>query len=152
MPKLQHTISEFLDLSRTLPVVGPRDTVDIAIAEMRERKADCVVVLQDGALVGIFTERDFLNRVAAKNLEPKATPVAEVMTRDVETLTPEDIVSYAINKMAVGGFRNVPIVDGDEVVAVLGIRDVIGHLFDLLFAVAERESTEVTPWTDIGGG
>lgn len=152
MPKLQHTIAEFLDLSRPLPTVGPRDTVDTAIAEMRDRKADCVVVIEEGALLGIFTERDFLNRVAAKNLEPARTPIAEVMTREVETLTRDDVISYAINRMAVGGFRNVPIVDGDDVVAVIGIRDVIGHLFDLLFAVTERESTEVTPWTDIGGG
>ena len=151
MPKLQKTIADFIS-DRSPPTVDIGDTVAAAVAEVSARKADCVLVLDGDRVAGIFTERDFLNRVAGESRNPKATPIKDVMTAGVETLTSGDCISYAINRMAVGGYRNVPIVDDGKPVAVLGIRDVIGHLFELFVDVSDRESTEVTPWTDIGGG
>ena len=78
------------------------------------------------------------------------------MTPNPVTLRTDDCISYAINKMAVGGFRNVPIVDaGGTPVAMLDTRDVIAHLSDLFDALAEQRTErgdDDGEWDDIGGG
>jgi CBS domain-containing protein len=143
-------VADFIG-ERKLPAVAASDSVATAVKEMKHSRSDCVLVLEGGQAVGIFTERDFLDRVAG-SLNPADTPIGDVMTTRVETLSPQDCVSYAINKMAVGGFRNVPIVERGQAVAVLSVRDVMAHLFDLFVEASERESKEITPWTDLGGG
>ncbi|HTM22159.1 MAG TPA: CBS domain-containing protein [Kofleriaceae bacterium] len=151
---LQKTIKEFIRPGR-LPQVGPDDSVATAIEVMRSQHAYCVAVIDAGRLVGVFTERDFLNRVTAERRPIAGTAMREVMTPDPVTLGVDDCISYAINKMAVGGFRNVPIVDADGVtVALLDTRDVVAHLSDLFDALDEQgsERVEDREWTDIGGG
>ena len=81
-----------------------------------------------------------------------AAAVAKMKATSTEGVVVLDDIAYAINKMAVGGFRNVPLVDDGKVVAVLNVHDVIGHLFDLFVEVSDRESSELNPWTDVGGG
>jgi CBS domain-containing protein len=150
MPRLRATISSFI-ADRTLCAVSPHDSVAAAVALMKERRVDCVVVTDDGALVGIFTERDFLNRVVAQELVAADIAVAEVMTREPETLSPVDSIAYAINRMALGGFRNVPIVDAGRCVAVVDVRDVMSQLSEVFEEIAD-DSSELSPWTDVGGG
>ena len=152
MPRLQRTIDDFLNDDRELPALSPSDTAAAAAAKMKACRSDAVAVVADAKLVGVFTERDYLNRVVALRLSPSNTKLADVMTPDPEHLGPEDCVSYAINKMAVGGFRNVPVCEGNKLVGVLGVRDVMTHLFDLFAEASDRESQEINPWTDIGGG
>lgn len=151
---IQKTIAEFIS-SQKPPAVSPGDTVAAAVDVMREHKSDCVLVLDDERLVGIFTERDFLNRVTAGKRSPAQTPVADVMTSSPSTLGKTDCISYAINRMAVRGFRNVPIVDGDgRPVSVLTVRDVMGHLHELFDEVEgdQKSRGEWDEWTDLGGG
>jgi CBS domain-containing protein len=151
---LQKTIKEFIRPGR-VPQVGPEDTVATALEIMRAQHAYCVAVIDDGRLVGVFTERDFLNRVTAERRPIEGTRMTEVMTPDPVTLGVDDCISYAINKMAVGGFRNVPILDADgRTVTLLDTRDVIAHLSDLIDALDEQgaERVEDREWTDIGGG
>jgi CBS domain-containing protein len=151
MPKLQKTIARFIE-GREPPKVSISDTVATAVMRMKELRSDCVVVTEGDALMGIFTERDFLNRVAGEGRELSSTRITEVMTASPETLSPDDSISWAINKMAVGGYRNIPIVDDEVLVAVLSVRDVSGLLFELVAEAADRDSVEINPWTDIGGG
>lgn len=151
MRRIQRTISDFI-VDGSAPTVGPGDMVGAAVEVMKRHDANYVVVLEDDRLVGIFTERDYLNRVMAARREPDQTEVRDVMTSDPVTLSSEDCVSYAINQMAVGGFRNVPIVDPDGTfLTVITVRDVIGHLSDLLAEAAGSEE-DMQEWTDIGGG
>lgn len=151
---MQRTISDFV-ADRELPAVGPEDDVERAVAVMRERGSGCALVIDGvGRLIGVFTERDFLNRVAATGKPVAGTPVAEVMTADPMSLAPEDSIAYAINRMAVGGYRNVPIVDPEgRAIANLTVRDVIAHL-DQLFDELERTKDDPASaeWTDLGGG
>ncbi len=121
---------------------------------MKSHGSNYVVVLEEGKLEGIFTERDFLNRVTAARRNPADTELRDVMTSELQTLSSEDCVSYAINQMAVGGFRNIPIVDPDGTFrVVLTVRDVIGHLSDLFSELdGSVESGDMQEWTDIGGG
>lgn len=152
MPHIDKAVGDFVEEGRDLPWVEAGHSVSEAVAKMKATSTESVVVLDGGKLAGVFTERDFLNRVAGAGLTPAKTPVSEVMTPKPESLGVADSISYAINKMTVGGYRNIPLLDGEKVVAVLSVHDVIGHLFELFVEASDRDSTEVNPWTDLGGG
>ncbi len=151
---LEKTIREFIR-PEGLAQLSPEDSVATAIELMRTRQTGCVTVVDGGRLVGVFTERDFLNRVTAEHLPLQTTRMSQVMTPEPVTLRVDDSISYAMNRMAVGGFRNLPIVDGEgKPLAVLHTRDVIVHLSEIFAALAEhrREQTDDPEWEDIGGG
>jgi len=95
------------------PLVVDADvTVVAAVNAMNERHVGCVLVQRDGALVGIFTERDVLRRVTFREGN-RRWQVESVMTRDPETLSVTASVAYALNRMSVDGYRHIPIVDDD---------------------------------------
>jgi CBS domain-containing protein len=151
---LQKTIREFIRPGR-LAQVTPEDSVASAIEVMKAQHAYCCAVVEGGRLVGVFTERDFLTRVTAERRPIAATRMRDVMTPEPVTLLADDYISYAINKMAVGGFRNVPIVDASgAAVAMLDTRDVVAHLSDLFDALNEQkfDPNESAEWDDLGGG
>jgi CBS domain-containing protein len=101
-------------------------SVAAAIERMRTDAIDCLLVTENGTLVGIFTDRDAILKVAGKPLADQT--MADVMTHDPVVLRSGDPVAVAINKMAVGGFRHVPIVKDGVPVAVVSARDVFRHL------------------------
>lgn len=153
MKRIERTLSSLV--SSTAPPCVTRDvTVSEAVDLMRERRAGCVVVLDGERLEGIFTERDFLCRVAGERLRPEATPVGDVMTRSPDVLAPGDPLTWAVNRMVVGGYRNIPIAGPDgRLESVLTMRDIVWHLAEV-FADADRPSAEDEPpgWVDEGGG
>jgi len=100
--------------------------VDEAIARMQAEGIDCLLVTDHGALVGIFTDRDAILKVAGRPAD--GTTIGDVMTADPVILRSGDPVAVAINKMAVGGFRHVPIVDAGVPTGVISARDVFRHL------------------------
>lgn len=154
MQRIQKTIAEFLT-DTPVPVVTPELAVSTALEVMRTTRCDCVVVTEGTAVVGIFTERDFLNRVAAAGQAPSATTVRQAMTPEPETLRPRDCITYALNRMAVRGFRNVPIVDeGGALVGLLTVRDVLAHVNEVFDEVTDSAGDEqaMSEWIDIGGG
>src|SRR3954467_9948102 len=160
MRRLEKTIRE-IGWTHAVPRLGIKERVSSAFDEMSREAHDCVLVMEGSALAGIFTSRDFVNRVAAVRADPEALTLGEVMTRMPRTLRPRDPVAFAINWMAIEGFRNVPIVDdGGEVMGVLTVWDVMRHLeaiFDDIDATprptrAFDDSSAVTAMIDIGGG
>ena len=91
---------------------SPETTVHAAILQMMEkRRASVVVVDREGELRGIFTERDLLRRVAVPGRDPKTTPLSDVMTRDPESLGPDTLIAYAINRLHNANYRTIPLVD-----------------------------------------
>lgn len=153
MHRIQKTISEFVS-GEPVPAVTSADPVTVAMDIMKSHGSDCVIVIDRSELVGIFTERDFLYRVAAAQSNPRLIPVAEVMTRAPVSLKPRDSVAYAINCMVTRGFRNIPIIDDERrVISVLDVRDVIAHISEVFAELEEIQATdEPNEWTDIGGG
>jgi len=116
-------------------IFSPSDTVTEAMRAMQREHRGCVVVTDDGTesskLVGIFTERDVLLRIVDRGKNPATLPLSEVMTPDPEVLSVRSSVAYALNKMSVGGFRHVPIVDdGHRPAFVVSVRDVVEFLVE----------------------
>jgi CBS domain-containing protein len=110
--------------------LGPDTAVDVAIARMHDAEADCVLVTEGDRLVGIFTDRDAVVKVAGKRLD--GMRVREVMTPDPVVLRHDDPIAIAIHKMAVGGFRHIPIIEDGRPTGVVTARDVFHHLAESL--------------------
>lgn len=107
-------------------VIDVGTSVDEAVARMRREGVDCLLVVDKGTLVGIFTDRDAILKVAGRPTQGRT--IGEVMTHDPVILRSGDPVAVAIHKMAVGGFRHVPIVKGGVPVGIVSARDVFRHL------------------------
>ena len=98
---------------------------------MREGNRGAVLVVSNGTLVGIFTERDVLMKVAGQPTDLEHTAVSQVMTVDPVSLPVEATVAFALNKMLIEGFRHIPLVDDqNQPVAVVSMRDLIDYLSD----------------------
>lgn len=77
-------------------------------------------------MTGIFTERDLINRVVACDRDPKITPLAEVMTKDPNTISPKATALEALRLMEDGGYRHLPVVAGNRLVGIISRRDFFG--------------------------
>ncbi|HTY09694.1 MAG TPA: CBS domain-containing protein [Bacteroidota bacterium] len=119
-----------LDLRRALVVDSAAD-VGTTIEAMQQRKTGSVLVVKDGLLVGIFTERDILMKVVNKKTDLYKVKVSEFMKASPEALHLDDSIAYAMNIMSVGGYRHVPIVDDQKrPVSILSVKDVISYIVE----------------------
>jgi CBS domain-containing protein len=159
MRRLQKTIEE-IGWTKSVPRFTPKDMVAKAFDAMSREAHDCVLLVENDALAGIFTTRDFLNRVAAVRKDPATLPLGDVMTPVPRTLRPRDGVAFAINWMAIEGFRNVPIVDDNgAILGVLTVWDVMRHLENVFEeidatprAVHPKSDISDVQMVDLGGG
>ena len=115
-------------MSRDLLTVGPGDALTAVAQRMVDRDVGAVLVMEGDALVGILTERDVLRAVAAGIHDD--TVVSDWMTRDPETMGPDDTTEHAAVLMIHGGFRHMPLVEGNAVVGMLSIRDLMRVVLD----------------------
>ena len=109
-------------------IVAPEDSVLSAIQLMQKTRHGSVLVVEQGRLVGIFTERDALNQVAGETLDPAAVPVREMMTPQPEHLGEDDIIAFALHRMAVGQYRHIPILREGRPVGFISIRGLLRYL------------------------
>jgi CBS domain-containing protein len=120
-------------------VIASRETrVSDAAAMMRDGRVGAVLVVEDGRLVGIFTERDAVYRVMAAGRDPRATPLAEVMTRDPLTVSPEESFGWALLLMHENGFRHAPVVVEGRPIGVISARHALDPDLEEFAAEAER--------------
>jgi signal-transduction protein with cAMP-binding, CBS, and nucleotidyltransferase domain len=111
-------------------MIPPTTPVAEAIREMHAQNTDCLLVTDHGMLIGIFTDRDAVVKVAGKVVD--AFDVRDFMTPDPVVLRPEDTIAVAIHKMAIGEFRHIPVVDGGRPIGVVSAADVFRHLVESL--------------------
>jgi CBS domain-containing protein len=118
-------------------------TVFEAAQLMKSRKVGAVMVVEDGRLVGIFTERDALFRIVADNRDVKHTQLSEVMTRSPQTLHPDKSFADALHMMHTGGFRHVPVVENGRPVGMISARDALGpELEDFVFEMLRQDQVD----------
>lgn len=111
------------------PITAPASTsVRQAAAVMKQRHIGAMMVVDgdSGLLVGIFTERDALNRVVAEGRDTAATTLAEVMTAHPKTVSPDATFSAALELMHEGRFRHVPVAEHGVPVGMISVRDAMG--------------------------
>ena len=126
-------------MDRNKLVSAPPDTsVEAAARLMAERQVGAVLVVENKRLVGIITERDVVFRVVAADRNPRATRVAEVMTRDPKTLAPDETLGYAMLLMHENGFRHLPVVDRGEPIGVVSARSALDPELEEFEAEAQR--------------
>jgi CBS domain-containing protein len=115
-------------MSRDLLTVAPGDSLTEVAQRMVDRDVGAVLVMDGSDLAGILTERDVLRAVAA-GIEEK-TVVSDWMTRDPDTMAPDDTTQHAAVLMIHGGFRHLPLMEGSDVVGMLSIRDLMRVVLD----------------------
>lgn len=106
-----------------LTLLNERTTVREAVDHMARRHIGAVMIVHDDKLIGIFTERDLLKRVVAPGLDPARVVLGEVMTRNPDTLAPDDEVHNALDLMSRRGYRHLPVVDDRRVIGMVSVRD-----------------------------
>jgi len=98
------------------------------IEAIQAARADCLLVAADGRLAGILTERDVLQKIVGRGVDP-ATPVDEFMTAAPDALTPDATIGQALALMDRGGYRHVPIVDdAGRIAGLLRQQDILAYV------------------------
>ncbi len=112
---------------QTLVSALPDTTVRAAAVAMANQSVGAILVVNEsGRLIGLFTERDALNRVVARGLDPNQTQLATVMTDKLQTATPDKPLGHALHLMFEGGFRHVPVVEDGRPVGMVSARNALG--------------------------
>lgn len=125
-----------------------------ALRLMQERRIGAVAVVdRTGRLVGIFTERDVLTKVAGKPGDPARTPVSKQMTANPVALRGSNEIGFALNKMCLGGYRHIPLVDdAGKPVGMLSMRDVAHFLVEFFPEDIVNLPSSPAPADDADGG
>jgi CBS domain-containing protein len=105
--------------------VGPSTSVLEALEMLVHRNIGAVLVMEGSRLLGMFSERDYARRVALQGKSPTATPVSEVMTREVIFVTPEHTNEECMALMTEKRVRHLPVLSANQVVGILSIGDLV---------------------------
>jgi CBS domain-containing protein len=108
--------------------VAPDTSALEVIKRMKAAGLGCALVMDEGKLVGIFTERDLLNKLTGKNGSSPDTAVKDLMSANPETLNESDSVATALNKMSMGRYRHIPVKKADGSYSVTSIKHVIKYI------------------------
>lgn len=136
-------IAEMVQSGRIVQLPETASVREASVLMAKER-VGAIMVTEGSRLLGVFTERDALNRVLAQGRSPDETPLAQVMTRSPAAISPDMSAIDALRLMRDGGFRHLPVaVDGD-LVGVVSLRDFVGaelaaveHEYDVKANLAE---------------
>ena len=141
------TVRQLLETKgRDIWKVSPDDSVYEALRLMADKNVGALIVMDGNRMVGIFSERDYARKVILQGKFSRDTPVRDIMTRDVFSVTPDQTVKECMAVMTQGRFRHLPVLLGEELVGVISIGDVVkAILSDQDFMIAQLENF-------IGGG
>lgn len=106
-------------------------TVYDALKVMGEKNVGAVLVIEDNLLKGVLSERDYARKIVLKNKASKDTLVHEIMERNVITVKPTDNLDYCMELMSTKRIRHLPVVDGNAVLGVISIGDVVKSIIEI---------------------
>ena len=111
--------------------VEPTELVSDAAARMGQHGVGGILVVRDGKVAGICSERDIIQKVLVIGLDPTTVSIEEIMTSDPECLQPDDTVAFALHLMQIGGYRHIPLVNEEhEPVGIVSVKDIVDHIVD----------------------
>ena len=134
-PSAMHLPLTAMDLTVVHPI-GPDAPLSEAVQVLVRQNVDIVEIVEHDQLIGLLSVRDVMTRVGIDYTAKLSRPVHEFMTTRIETLPPDAPITFGINKMDVGGYRHVPIVQDGRVVGVASALDMVRYLLK-----ASREDT-----------
>jgi CBS domain-containing protein len=136
----ERSIRSLIKRQKILVAAGTTTVTDAA-RMMQQHKVGAVMVVDSrDHLSGIFTERDALFRVIAAGRDPATTRLADVMTKNPQTVSPDKPVGHALHMMYEGGFRHVPVIEKGRPIGMVSARDALGpELKEFESEVARRE-------------
>lgn len=127
--KLVDTVDSVLRLKgRHVWWLPPTETVYNAVAMMSEKGVGAVLVMSDGKLEGIISERDYARKIILKDRSSKHTLVREIMTSPATSVTPRHSVEECMRLMTENRIRHLPVVDGEQVAGVVSIGDLVNWI------------------------
>ncbi len=115
-------------LDKEFLAVSPETSAGETIKQMKQAGLGCALVLDQGKLVGVFTERDLLNKLTGRAAQAPATPVKLLMSPNPEVMRETDSVATALNKMSMGRYRHIPVQKSDGTFCVTSIKHVLKYL------------------------
>ena len=115
---------------RVVHSVTPDATVFSAIQKMSDERIGCLVVLASGRLAGILSERDYARKVILKGRNSQTTHVREIMNKPVLFVKPSESIDHALQMMTSHRIRHLPVLEGEEVIAVLSTSDLVSWLLE----------------------
>jgi CBS domain-containing protein len=128
---------------RKLLSAAPRASVLKACERMARKNTGAVLVVQDGRLMGIFTERDAVFRVIARRLDPATTCLAEVMTPSPLTIEPDRTFGYAMLLMHKNRFRHLPVIENGKPIGIVSARNALDpELEEFVHEARRRQQIE----------
>jgi CBS domain-containing protein len=121
--------------------VAPDAPVYEAVAMMAEKNVGALLVIDDGDLVGLMSERDYTRKITLRGKKSRETKVREIMSSNLTVIPPNEPVEQCLRLMTEKRVRHLPVVDGDQVVGVISIGDLVKHVIDCQSAtIAHLES------------
>ena len=130
------TIAQLLNAKgKQIWSVEPKATIFQALEIMSEKGIGALLVMEDGKLKGIFSERDYARKVILKGKSSKETPVGELMTKKVFYIDPQKTTNDCMAMMTAKRIRHVPVIEDNQVIGIVTIGDVVNQI------ISEQEVT-----------
>jgi 2-oxoglutarate ferredoxin oxidoreductase subunit beta len=116
-------------VGKDIPVLSPSDTVEHIVKVFKDVKIDCAMICEDNKVIGIISQRDLLRKATQAGLDLRRIKANEIMTKKPETVKETDRIAFVVNKMALGGFRHIPVVNEQGAPqGIVSIKDVLSYL------------------------
>jgi CBS domain-containing protein len=115
-------------LEKEFLAVAPDTSANEVVNQMKQARLGCALILDQGKLIGIFTERDLLGKLTGKTAAPTTTPIRDLMSPNPEVLLETDSIAAALNKMSMGRYRHIPVQKSDGSFCVTSIKHVLKYL------------------------
>ena len=139
------TISEILtQKGATVWSVSPEATVFEAILMMAEKNIGALLVTENGKLAGIISERDYTRKVVVKGKASKTTAVKEILSSQVIHVSPSHTVEECLRLMTDHRFRHLPVLDGDKIVGIISIGDLVNWIISAQHTTISQLQTYIT--------
>ncbi len=140
------TLQQLLDNKKHKSVISiaPHRPVYDALVVLAEYKIGALVVLDGDKLAGIFSERDYAREIILKGKSSKTTSISEVMSSNVLTVKPNDTVEQAMNIMSDKHIRHLPVLEGDKVIGMLSIGDLVKETIEYQQTLIKQLESYIT--------
>jgi CBS domain-containing protein len=142
---MAETIASILrNKGRDIWSVSPEETVYDAIAMMADKGIGALLIISDGKLVGIFSERDYARKIILQGRSSKNTKVWEIMTGSPVTVTANHTVDECMRIITHNRVRHLPVMDGDKLLGVISIGDLVNAIIEAQAQTIDHLHTYIT--------